>query len=63
MRGALHKNVLSLLSKYGFEISKEMMENGSNVGSGHDNLRYVVNCLISECINKIFGIIFSESLD
>lgn len=60
MRGAIHKQVFQLLAKVGFEISKEMMESGCNQGSGHDNLRYVVNSLISECINRIMDIIFLD---
>lgn len=49
-----------MLSKMGMDISREMMENAANQGSGHDNLRYVVNCLIAECINRIMDLIFLD---
>lgn len=58
MRGAINRNLLTILAKNGFNITREMYEKCSNQGSGHDNLRYAVNLMISILINSMLSYLY-----
>lgn len=62
-RGPITKTMQTLLNKYGYDISRDKMEDCSNGSSGHANLRYGINILIADCMNRMMDTIFSTPLD